>query len=157
MDPDIVVSDARWSKVPALRAWIKKAHAAALKKSDAARPVTILLSDDAQLQVLNRDWRGKDKPTNVLSFPAAEVKLPRGEKAPLGDIALSYDTCAKEAKEAGKTLRSHAVHLTVHGLLHLIGHDHEDDAEAEAMERREIRILAKLGIANPYVLSTDHE
>ena len=157
MDPDIVVSDARWSKVPALRAWIKKAHAAALKKSDAARPVTILLSDDAQLQVLNRDWRGKDKPTNVLSFPAAEVKLPRGEKLPLGDIALSYDTCAKEAKEAGKTLRNHAVHLTVHGLLHLIGHDHEDDAEAEAMERREIRILAKLGIANPYVLSTDHE
>jgi len=157
MDPDIVVSDARWSKVPALKAWIKKAHAAALKKSDAARPVTILLSDDAELQVLNRDWRGKDKPTNVLSFPAAEVKLPRGEKLPLGDIALSYDTCAKEAKEAGKTLRNHAVHLTVHGLLHLTGHDHEDDAEAEAMERREIRILAKLGIANPYVLSTDHE
>jgi len=157
MDPDIVVSDARWSKVPALKAWIKKAHAAALKKSDAARPVTILLSDDAELQVLNRDWRGKDKPTNVLSFPAAEVKLPRGEKLPLGDIALSYDTCATEAKEAGKTLRNHAVHLTVHGLLHLTGHDHEDDAEAEAMERREIRILAKLGIANPYVLSTDHE
>ena len=157
MDPDIVVSDARWSKVPALKAWIRKAHAAALKKSDAARPVTILLSDDAELQVLNRDWRGKDKPTNVLSFPAAEVKLPRGEKLPLGDIALSYDTCATEAKEAGKTLRNHAVHLTVHGLLHLTGHDHEDDAEAEAMERREIRILAKLGIANPYVLSTDHE
>jgi len=157
MDPDIVVSDARWSKVPALKAWIKKAHAAALKKSDAARPVTILLSDDAELQVLNRDWRGRDKPTNVLSFPAAEVKLPRGEKLPLGDIALSYDTCATEAKEAGKTLRNHAVHLTVHGLLHLTGHDHEDDAEAEAMERREIRILAKLGIANPYVLSTDHE
>ena len=157
MDPDIVVSDARWNKVPALKAWIKKAHAAALKKSDAARPVTILLSDDAELQLLNRDWRGKDKPTNVLSFPVAEVKLPRGEKAPLGDIALSYDTCAKEAKEAGKTLRNHAVHLTVHGLLHLTGHDHEDDAEAEAMERREIRILAKLGIANPYVLNTDHE
>jgi len=157
MDPDIVVSDARWSKVPALKAWIKKAHAAALKKSDSMRPVTVLLSDDAELQVLNRDWRGKDKPTNVLSFPAAEVKLPRGEKLPLGDIALSYDTCATEAKEAGKTLRNHAVHLTVHGLLHLTGHDHEDDAEAEAMERREIRILAKLGIANPYVLSTDHE
>lgn len=157
MEPDIVVSDMRWSKIPALKAWIKKAHAAALKKSDAARPVTILLSDDAELQILNRDWRGKDKPTNVLSFSAAEVKLPKGEKLPLGDIALSYDTCAREAKDAGKSLRAHAVHLVVHGLLHLTGHDHEDDAEAEMMERREIRVLAKLGIANPYVLASDHE
>src|ERR1700742_3215150 len=114
MEPDIVVSDARWNKVPALKAWIRKAHAAALKKSDAARPVTILLSDDAELQILNRDWRGKDKPTHVLSFPAAEVKLPKGEKLPLGDIALSYDTCAKEAKETSKSLRAHAVYLTVH-------------------------------------------
>ena len=157
MDPDIVVSDARWNRIPALKAWINKAHLATLKKADAARSVTVLLTDDAQLQTLNRDWRGKDKPTNVLSFPAAEVKLPKGEKLPLGDIALSFDTCAKEAKEAGKSLRAHAVHLTVHGLLHLTGHDHEDDAEAEVMEAREIRILAKLGIANPYVVSADHE
>ena len=157
MDPDIVVSDARWNRIPALKAWINKAHLAALKKADTARPVTILLTDDAQLQILNRDWRGKDKPTNVLSFPAAEITLPRGEKPSLGDIALSYDTCAREASEAGKSLRAHAVHLAVHGLLHLTGHDHEDDAEAEVMEAREIRILAKLGIANPYVVSADHE
>ncbi|MBG1233818.1 rRNA maturation RNase YbeY [Aestuariivirga litoralis] len=157
MQPDLVVADQRWAKIPALKAWVKKAHLAALKKSDAARPVTILLSDDAELKTLNRDWRGKDKPTNVLSFPAAAAKLPKGEVAPLGDIALSYDTCAKEAKEAGKTLRDHAVHLVVHGLLHLTGHDHEIEVEAEAMERKETRILAKLGIADPYVLNDGHE
>ena len=105
--------------------------------------VSLVLADDTFVQDLNKKWRGKDKPTNVLSFP-------QDEESTLGDVIMAYETVAAEAQEQGKSFADHAVHLTVHGILHLIGHDHENDHEAEDMESLEISILAHLGIKNPY-------
>ena len=117
---------------------------------------SILFADDAEVHVLNRDWRGKDKPTNVLSFPMLEredlVNLsPDGPPELLGDIALALETCGREAAEKGLSLDQHATHLIIHGLLHLAGHDHEISPEdARIMEQLEIKALALLGIADPY-------
>jgi len=117
---------------------------------------SLLFTSDAEVHTLNREWRGRDKPTNVLSFPMLERDeledlAPEGPPVMLGDIALAHETCAREAAEKGVSLESHATHLIVHGLLHLAGHDHvESDEQAEAMEALETRILAKLGIADPY-------
>jgi probable rRNA maturation factor len=118
---------------------------------------SILFTSDDEVHALNREWRDKDKPTNVLSFPmiAREQLLtlsPDGPPEMLGDIALAYETCAREAAEKGATIQDHAAHLIVHGLLHLAGHDHEiSTADAEAMEALEVAALAKLGIADPYM------
>jgi probable rRNA maturation factor len=117
---------------------------------------SVLFTSDDEVHVLNREWRQRDKPTNVLSFPMLEREeleclAPDGPPEMLGDIALAYETCAREAGEKGVTLEAHATHLIVHGLLHLAGHDHVDsDEQAEAMEALETAILAKLGIADPY-------
>jgi probable rRNA maturation factor len=118
--------------------------------------VSVLFTSDDEVHALNREWRGRDKPTNVLSFPMLEREEldalgTDGPPVMLGDIALAHETCAREAAEKGVTLADHAAHLIVHGLLHLAGHDHiGSDAEAEAMEAIETAILAKLGIADPY-------
>lgn len=118
--------------------------------------VSLLLTSDGEIHALNREWRGRDKPTNVLSFPmmAREELLALGANGPpvlFGDIALACETCAREAGDKGIALIDHAAHLIVHGLLHLAGHDHvESDAQAETMEGLEIAALAKLGIADPY-------
>jgi probable rRNA maturation factor len=117
---------------------------------------SLLLADDAEVHTLNREWRAKDKPTNVLSFPmlerAALIALaPDGPEELLGDLALALETCAREAAEKGASLEHHAAHLIVHGLLHLAGHDHETSPEdAAAMEVLEIKALALMGIADPY-------
>ena len=117
---------------------------------------SVLFTSDADVHALNKEWRGKDKPTNVLSFPMLEREdlldlAPGGPPEMLGDIALAAGTCAREAAEKGVPLETHATHLLIHGLLHLAGHDHVDsDAQAEAMEALEIAALAKLGIGDPY-------
>jgi probable rRNA maturation factor len=117
---------------------------------------SVLFTSDAEVRALNRDWRGKDMPTNVLSFPMlsrAELLALASEGPPelLGDIALACETCAREAAEKDMALENHTAHLIVHGLLHLAGYDHEPSpAEAEAMEALEIKALALMGIANPY-------
>lgn len=113
--------------------------------------VTLVLTGDDEMRELNRTWRGKDSSTNVLSFPAGEPfgEAP-GEPSPLGDIVLAAETLADEAKLKGIAVADHAVHLVVHGMLHLLGHEHERDADAERMERLESEILARLGIADPY-------
>jgi probable rRNA maturation factor len=117
---------------------------------------SVLFTSDEEVHALNREWRGKDKPTNVLSFPMLEREdlldlAPGGPPEMLGDIALAAGTCAREAAEKGVPLETHATHLLIHGLLHLAGHDHVySDAQAEAMEALEIAALAKLGIGDPY-------
>ncbi|RED51498.1 putative rRNA maturation factor [Aestuariispira insulae] len=114
--------------------------------------LSLVLSDDASVQELNREWRGKDKPTNVLSFPADdedEAPLP-GMPRMLGDIVLALETVSREAREQNKSFDHHLTHLVIHGLLHLIGYDHIEDDEAEIMEALEIKLLAGMGISNPY-------
>lgn len=115
--------------------------------------ISILLADDAFVQTLNRKYRSKDKPTNVLSFPQTTPPggLPKGESDPLGDIALARETLTREADEQRKSLEAHLAHLTVHGVLHLLGFDHEETADAEEMEDRERAILKGLGFADPYL------
>lgn len=140
-----------WDTLPGLAALAERAVAEALAGRGESRAITLLFTSDADMRILNRDWRGQDKPTNVLSFPAASgMPVPEGEPSPLGDIALAFETVAREAEEQGKTLADHASHLIVHGTLHLLGYDHETDAEAEDMENEERLILARLGIADPY-------
>lgn len=108
--------------------------------------VVVLLTDDAEMKALNKEFRQKNAPTNVLSFPAPEMMHPH-----LGDIAFGYQTCVREAAEQGKSLKAHVTHLSVHGALHLLGYDHLADAEAEEMEDLERTILKGLGVADPYV------
>lgn len=114
--------------------------------------VSVLLADDGRVRELNRDWRGKDSPTNVLSFPAWEpgTQLPPEGPLPLGDVAVALETVLREAAAEGKTPEAHLAHLVVHGTLHLLGHDHEVEDEAERMEALEVRALEALGIADPY-------
>ena len=141
------VDEPRWRKCRGLAARLTAAAEAALKRAKAPRnaALTILLADDARLKALNRDFRGKNKPTNVLSFPSAEIDY-------LGDIALAHGVTDKEAKAGGKRFADHATHLVVHGVLHLMGYDHETDRQANKMEPLETRILADLGIADPYAV-----
>ncbi|MGZ3305642.1 MAG: rRNA maturation RNase YbeY [Asticcacaulis sp.] len=112
--------------------------------------VVVLLCDDDEMRALNKEYRQKNAPTNVLSFPAPKSMRIKGVLEHLGDIALGLETCVREAAEQGKSLEDHVTHLSVHGALHLLGYDHMDDAEAERMEGLERRILKTLGVADPY-------
>jgi probable rRNA maturation factor len=127
------------------------ARAALPSSAEAARLVIdVMLTDDAEQRVLNRIYRGKDASTNVLAFPQAETAPPADAPVLLGDVVLAFETVRREAAEQEKPLADHLRHLVVHGVLHLLGFDHEDAAEAMAMEAREIKILAGLGVPDPY-------
>jgi probable rRNA maturation factor len=143
---DVLIEDPAWEAAEPRAAALAEIAATAVLEHERARAgdIAILLAGDARLAELNAAFRGKDTPTNVLSFPAAT-----GADA-LGDIALAYGACAREAAEQAKSLGHHLQHLTAHGVLHLLGYDHESDAEAEAMEAKERAILAELGVADPY-------
>jgi probable rRNA maturation factor len=140
--------------LPEAAALAKVAAALALRHGEApaATVVDISLTDDDEQRALNRTWRGKDTPTNVLAFPAADPAMPVPDGAPLllGDVVLAFETVRREATEQKKPLADHLRHLVVHGVMHLLGHDHENAAEAAIMEAREIAILAELGVPNPY-------
>ncbi len=166
MEPlvDIVIEDPRWQAI--LGATAEPAAAATLSALGLPAQgfqLCVMGCDDARIAALNAGFRGKPRPTNVLSWPAEDRASEIAGQAPdlpapgepaepehLGDIALAWETCAAEAADQRKSLADHATHLIVHATLHLLGYDHEEDADAELMEAAEIRILATLGIADPY-------
>lgn len=146
---EIEVEAEAWTGVlPDVEAVVERAAQASLGTVEG--DIVVLLTDDAAVRELNGRFRDKDRPTNVLSFPAPENAFPH-----LGDIVLAYGVCATEAEAQGKTLADHLSHLVVHGVLHLLGRDHEDDAEAEEMEAEEREILAQIGVADPYIAEQD--
>lgn len=163
MQADIIVEDTRWSVAGLAR--LAEAAGAAVAAHCAlpeAAAFSLLACDDARIATLNADFRGRAQPTNVLSWPEAELAAEEDGTRPdppdaditgeifLGDIAIAYETCAREAQAQGKTLEAHATHLVIHGLLHLLGYDHERDLDATLMEGIETEILGKLGLPDPY-------
>jgi probable rRNA maturation factor len=145
---DIVVDSKRWKDPAKAKTIVRRAitRAAAATRSTRAAELAIVLTDDSAIRVLNRDWRGIDKATNVLSFPAKT-----GSPEPhLGDIVLAFETVAREARAEDKPFAHHVAHLAVHGFLHLIGYDHERDDDAQEMEQAERKILQDLDIPDPY-------
>jgi probable rRNA maturation factor len=143
----LLIDDPDWRRTRGLTARLRTAAEAALKASGfrGKSALTVLLSNDEKLRSLNRAFRSKDKPTNVLSFPA-----PPNKDNYRGDIAIAYGVTRREAQESGKRFADHASHLVVHGVLHLAGYDHECAADARVMEPLEVKILKRLGIADPY-------
>jgi probable rRNA maturation factor len=153
---EVLVVAACWQSEPDAETVIQRAIAAAAEIADAdigEAELAVMLTDDAGIRTLNSNWRGVDKPTNVLSFPALPPTGPTGPDDPprmLGDIAIAYETTRREADDEQKPFDHHLSHLAVHGFLHLIGYDHENDADADAMETLEQEILAQLDIPDPY-------
>ncbi len=148
---EVALEDERWLELGDLDAFVERTLETALRRSAArigsGAGICVLFCDDARIRELNKQWRGFDKPTNVLSFPAG------GEIAAapfLGDVAIAFETVRREAQEEGKSLADHARHMIVHGFLHLLGHDHENDDTAQAMEALEAKILHEMGVADPY-------
>ncbi len=143
---DVEIEDEAWAvAVPDAETLVRAAVEATLSSHEGGGDITCLLTDDEVMRDLNCRFRGKDAATNVLSFPAPETARPH-----LGDIVLAYGVCAREAQVQGKTLAQHLRHLTAHGVLHLLGYDHETDADAEVMEGLERAILKTLGVPDPY-------
>ncbi|HZD90638.1 MAG TPA: rRNA maturation RNase YbeY [Pseudolabrys sp.] len=146
---DIQAQSPQWDAEPAAADTVSRAINAAARRCSARGEVSVVLTDDESIRLLNRDWRNVDKPTNVLSFPAAAAAAGAPEPL-LGDIVIAYETVARESVAEHKPLLHHLAHLAVHGFLHLMGYDHQTDSQAEAMEGLERDILADLGIADPY-------
>jgi probable rRNA maturation factor len=162
---DIVIEDARWDAfgLAALAESAARAALIGLRLDPERFEISLMACDDTRIAVLNADFRGKPVATNVLSWPSEErsaavagadpappvMRIP-GATDSLGDIAIAWETCAAEAAAAGRPMADHVTHLIVHGVLHLLGYDHTDDADAALMEAHEVRILATLGVSDPY-------
>ena len=156
---DISVQDPEWELLGDVKAIVEKAARTTLINAILPQfavgrdfEVSIVLANDELVQVLNREYREQDKPTNVLTFASLDAEEPMTTEGVLnlGDVIMAYQTISRESQEQGKFLLDHVNHLTVHGVLHLLGYDHETDDEATDMETLEIRILEKLGVQNPY-------
>ena len=158
-----IEADPEWDSSSGWYALVRRAAEAAVAESAfpqlaaSVRPVELSLrfTSDEEVRALNSHWRGKDKPTNVLSFPMAEAyeldsAEEEGPELLLGDVILAHGVCSREAEEKAIPFADHAAHLVVHGTLHLLGYDHQDEAAAADMEAREVRALARIGIADPY-------
>jgi probable rRNA maturation factor len=144
---EVDIEEPAWlSAAPDARDLVTKAALAALG-GRAEGEVAALLADDERIRALNRDFRSKDQATNVLSFPA-----PASARPHLGDVVLAFGVCAKEAEDQGKSIQAHLLHLTIHGVLHLLGYDHETDADAAVMEALERTLLAGFDVADPYAV-----
>ncbi len=164
MSVDCMVEDKRWGDIDALALAATDAALERLGIEPSTFEISVLACNDARIAVLNEDFRGKPQPTNVLSWPSderaaaidGEMPVPPrlGPDTELGDIAIAYETCAREAEDAGKSMRDHTIHLLVHGTLHLLGFDHVRDRDATLMEGLETEILGKLGICDPYMDNT---
>ena len=152
---DLIIESPLWEKVAFVERAVLRAAEAVGAYSEVARAIRrgdelcITLLDDEEIAALNSRWRGKNAPTNVLSFPA---RMDPDKRAPrhLGDIALAFETIENEAANEGKAFDDHVMHLVVHGVLHLLGYDHLNEGDAQRMETIEARILASIGVANPY-------
>jgi len=157
IDIDILVETDGWPEEAALSDLASIAIAAVWDElASGNQPdseLSLVFTDDAAIKELNNDWRDKDKPTNVLSFPAFPIKPGQAPGPMLGDIVIARETVVREAEDEEKSFDHHLTHLIVHGVLHLLGYDHETDDEAEAMEQLERKILARLAIPDPYALS----
>lgn len=146
---DVRIESPLWKAQPLAEQTVRAAIAAAAEFASIDGEVSILLADDAAIRVLNRDWRGIDKPTNVLSFPTSMTA--GGATKLLGDIAIAYETLARECDEEARIFLHHLAHLAVHGFLHLIGYDHQTDSQADAMEGLESEIMLQLNMPDPYL------
>ncbi len=154
---ELTIEAGGWPPEETLRALARRAvdAACAQLKLDVGSELSMLFTGDAQIRKLNVAWRGKDTPTNVLSFPASPMVAGDAPGPVLGDIVLAYETVVREAGAEGKPFEDHLAHLVIHGLLHLIGYDHESDDQAEVMEALERKILHDLAIADPYDVTGD--
>ena len=152
---EFIETSRRWRGALPARAIARQAIGAALRESGVelrrGAEVCVHLVGDADIRELNKQWRGRNASTNVLSFPAAQPDQVEAARL-IGDIFIAFETVSREAKDEGKALADHFSHLVVHGFLHLLGFDHDADARAEAMEALEVRILAHIGVADPYAL-----
>jgi probable rRNA maturation factor len=147
---DVVIASVRWRTAPHAARLVRRTISAAAPARARNAELSVILTSNRAIRNLNRRWRGRNTPTNVLSFPTPART--RGAPRHLGDVVIAYETVAAEARAERKPFDHHLAHLAVHGFLHLLGYDHESHPEAEAMERRERRILARLGVPDPYAV-----
>ena len=147
---EVILEDERWEAVglEALCGPAEREALAVTGRGPEGFEIALMGCDDARIAVLNKNFRGKETATNVLSWPASDT--PPKDAGALGDIAIAYETCVREATEKGVSVQEHVTHLVIHGILHLLGYDHISDDEADEMEGLEIKALAKLGLSNPY-------